>query len=160
MVDFNDVFRYDDGKLYWIINKNNHVRCGVEAGSEIDRRGYRRITHNKVRYRTHRVIWEMFNGSPPRDQIDHIDGDPKNNRIENLREVDNQGNQRNARINSKNTSGIIGVYWHERDNNWRARITVNNIKISLGGYKHKVDAIIARKNAEVDYGFHTNHGRR
>ena len=38
MVDFNDVFRYDDGKLYWIINKNNHVRCGVIArkNSEVD----------------------------------------------------------------------------------------------------------------------------
>ena len=102
----------------------------------------------------------MFNNKKPEGLIDHIDGNVRNNKIENLRLVTPQDNQRNTKINSKNISGIIGVFWSRNDCKWYSRITVNGNKIHLGSFYDKTDAIFARLNAEEKYGFHKNHGKR
>ena len=92
-------------------------------------------------------------------QVDHIDGNRKNNSISNLRVVSNMENHRNMKRSKSNKSGITGVSFHQRDKLWLSSIKVNYKTITLGCYKDFFLACCARKSAEIKYGFHANHGR-
>lgn len=107
----------------------------------------------------HRAAWAHYYGEWPVDQIDHINGDPSDNRIANLRTVPQSDNVKNSRRRSDNTSGVTGVVFEKRRGHWVAQMHVSGRCIHLGGYANKEDAISARKAAEVRYGFHPNHGR-
>lgn len=69
-----------------------------------------KVKYNQKAMMAHRVIYEMYNGAI-RDGlvIDHIDGDPSNNRVKNLRAVTKSVNAMNTRLSSKSTTGKIGV---------------------------------------------------
>jgi hypothetical protein len=83
-------------------------------------------------YYIHRLIALKFIDNPDNlSDVDHIDGDKQNNKIENLRWVTHQQNNMNKRIQSNNTSGFIGVSFYKSRNKWVAQITVNK-KIHLG----------------------------
>lgn len=72
-------------------------------------RGYS-FMKNGSHYKCHRVIWYLCHGEDPYGfEIDHIDGNPWNNKIENLRKVHREINVRNAAKRKDNTSGITGV---------------------------------------------------
>lgn len=105
----------------------------------------------------HRVVFALAHGRWPVGQVDHIDGNPANNRLDNLREVTNAENHRNERRPRNNTSGVAGVGL--RGDRWRAHIKVNFRQIHLGVFSSKEEAIEARRRAEREYGFHKNHGR-
>ena len=111
----------------------------------------------------HRVCWALHYGSWPTDQIDHINGNPFDNRIENLRNVSNRENNRNKGLTRgkerKNTSGRIGVYWVKKTRRWCAQIVVNGKQIGLGTFVDFDAACAARAAAEKEHGFHPNHGR-
>lgn len=136
----------------------NSKSAGKEAFTATDTHGYKFGAIFGKNYRAHRVIWAMTFGAWPDGQIDHINGNRSDNRIENLRVVSNAENQRNSKIRSTNTSGAAGVSWNKRCAKWQARITVNHKRIHLGYFGNKDDAIAARKSAEIKYGFHPNHG--
>lgn len=62
----------------------------------------------------HRIIYEIFNGKIPEGLlVDHEDGNPSNNRINNLRVADYILNSRNRKKSTVNTSGATGVHWLE-----------------------------------------------
>lgn len=107
----------------------------------------------------HRVIWKLVHGEEPRT-IDHINGDPKDNRIENLRSVAQVDNCRNGRMRKTNISGVTGVRWDARIKRWVARINVGMRGQYLGVFVHLNEAVAARKAAEIKYGYHANHGQR
>ena len=107
----------------------------------------------------HRIVWFMHYGEWPKNQIDHINGNNLDNRIENLRDVSNAENARNKTRFSNNTSGVTGVYWYERYKKWNVKCDMNGKSYNLGYFTHKEDAIAARKEAELKYGYHENHGR-
>lgn len=109
-------------------------------------------------YPCHRLAFLYMTGSFPTDQVDHENGNGIDNRWCNLREVTSQDNQRNLRKPIHNTSGVVGVVWHKQLNKWHAKIQVMRKNISLGCYIDFNDAVCARKNAEIKYGFHANHG--
>lgn len=115
-----------------------------------------RIFHKA--YLTHRVIWAWVRGEWP-DQIDHINGIRDDNRIENLRSVSNAENHKNQRLRKNNKSGALGVYQVKNSNRWLAKITVDNQSMHLGYFDTFDAAAEARAAAEIDYGFHPNHGR-
>ncbi len=107
----------------------------------------------------HRVAWKMIHNEEP-PEIDHINGNPLDNRIDNLRAVDRVNNMRNAKTWRHNTSGHTGVSWHSRRGKWRATIRGENKKShELGFFERIEDAVAARKAAEAKFGFHPNHGR-
>lgn len=110
-------------------------------------------------WRCHRVAWLLHTGEWPTHDIDHINGVRHDNRIENLRPVTSLENHKNAAISSRNTSGVIGVWKCGRSVSWVADITVNYVKITVGRFPTFEEAVTARKEAEVKYGFHKNHGR-
>lgn len=130
-------------------------RAGNAKGYQ---KGYMAVCILGTNHQVHRVIWAMHTGAWPEDQIDHINRQPADNRIVNLRAVSNFENCRNKRPSKKNTSGHIGVHFRAKQGNWYAYISMNK-RISLGSYPTFEEAVAARKAAEVKYGFHPNHGR-
>lgn len=84
--------------------------------------------------------------------VDHIDGNPLNNRTENLRECSCIENNRNHNtLFSTNTSGYTGVSFHKASGKWRARVKLNDKEIYLGIFANIEDAIIAREKGELKY---------
>lgn len=150
-------FNYIDGVLFY---KKRPSKTGVNPVGKplghINKNGYLKCTIKSKTFLVHRLIWIYFNGSINGD-IDHINHIKTDNRIENLRVVDSLANNRNQSIPSNNTSGQVGV-WFE-NNKWRASIYVDYKRINLGSFAVFSDAVNARKNAEVLYGFHENHGK-
>jgi hypothetical protein len=118
--------------------------------------GYLIIKLNSISYRAHRLAWLFFYGKWPKHQIDHDDGNRSNNRISNLNDVPNSKNSKNRKLNVNNKSGHAGVFLQK--NIWISCIRVNSKPIHLGSFKNLDEAIKVRKAAEIQYGFHKNHG--
>lgn len=118
---WSDLFEYSETSqsgLLWrvdILTGKGGVRKskGTVAGSP-NKSGRWSVQVNRKLYQCHRVIWEMFNGSCGRLHIDHIDGDPLNNKIENLRLTTHAANMRNCKSRKDNKSGYKGVYIRRR----------------------------------------------
>ena len=74
-----------------------------EKGKEVgwkDKRGYYHVRIKKQVYKLHRIVFYMYHRRDPRKKvIDHIDGDPSNNQIFNLRAVSHKDNTRNTKTN-------------------------------------------------------------
>ena len=119
-------------------------------------KGYIRIRADNNLYRAHRLAWLYENGEIPNGIIDHIDHNKINNAINNLRLVNSSTNSKNLSRPSNNTSGYAGVF--KDGKKWRSKITVNGNTKYLGTFDNKAQAILARKDALKEYGFHKNHG--
>lgn len=132
--------------------------AGKEAGG-LSGPGYFAVSIYGRPILKHRIIWAYVYGCWPVRQIDHINGCKTDNSISNLREVSHSQNGKNAKRPSHNTSGFVGVGYHAKTKKWRSYIKVNQKNLHLGLFSQKADAIEARINAEVHYGFHPNHGR-
>lgn len=77
----------------------------------------------------HRVILGLVGRWPI---VDHINGNPLDNRRANLRICSQSENMRNRPAPKSNTSGFKGVYFHRKSGKWHARIMVNYKHVSLG----------------------------
>lgn len=128
------------------------------AFNQIDSTGYLRGKLFDKIYSTHRIVWKLHYGTEP-NVIDHIDGLKTNNKINNLRNVDDFANAKNKRLNKSNKTGCSGVSKHPLKNRYQSTIGVNNKKIYLGSFLTYEEAVAARKAAEIQYGYHENHGR-
>lgn len=149
---------HESGLMVWIDSpKKSKEDIGKVAGV-IDVEGYCIINIGRSRHRAHRIVWVMMTSEQP-DQIDHINGIRSDNRFENLRSVSNQQNARNQRLKENNTSGHAGVAWHKKHSKWISYIRVDGRMIYLGLFSEKENAVNARRHAELEYGFHENHGK-
>ena len=127
---------------------------GRNAGNQIvgkDGKGYFAVQLYKRKYRAHRVAWAHFYGQWPILDLDHINGDKTDNRIENLREATVAQNGHNVGLTSRNTSGVRGVFWHKGARKWQAGICYLGQEIYLGLYVKLEDAIKRRQEAEAQY---------
>jgi len=122
-------------------------RAGRAAGYEkLD--GYTLITVCGVHLLKHRVCWAMAYGFWPEKYLDHIDGNPRNNAISNLRLVTPAENVQNTKKYKNNKSGAKGVYLH-KNGKYEAYITKDKRRIYLGVFIHLEDAIAARGAAQT-----------
>lgn len=152
----------DTGKLYWRAHESmraswNSRWAGQEAGTVKDN-GYLVLAIDRRLIRAHRVVWALHHGAWPADDIDHINHDRLDNRVENLREVGRKTNCRNASQSKRNTSGRTGVGWCKLQNRWRSQISPDGRCLYLGHFDRFEDAVAARAAAEKRFGFHKNHG--
>lgn len=172
--ELRQLLRYEPetGKLFWRHrgpewfrpddNRANqwNSRCADKEAGYVHPRGYIhvRLPRSAIQLKAHRIIFYMVHGLEP-DTIDHIDGDPANNRIENLRAVTQAENAKNCRMWSHNKSGRTGVCWNKYWKKWNAYIIVGKRQISLGSSQSFEECVARREAAERKYGFHENHGR-
>ena len=140
----------ETGLFTWKVANGPRVHVGDVAGHG-SARGYVLIGVDGRVYRAHRLAWFYVNGIWPEKSIDHINGNRADNKISNLRDVDNKTNMENqSRASSQNkSSGVIGVSREQSRKRWRAHITTNKKMIHLGYFdtiKEASDAyIIAKK---------------
>ena len=111
----------ETGLFYWRYKPNRRICAGDEAGAML--RGRQQIKVDGCIYRSHRLAWLYVYGSMPENEIDHINGNPSDNRIINLRDVAHQHNVQNQRRpHSRNKLGFLGVSRNSHGNGFRARI--------------------------------------
>lgn len=170
-MNWKDIFDYkEDGTLCWKeseLKRNNVSKnispdrvAGYSDNGKNAKTPYIPIRYMGKVYLSHRIVWEMHNGSIPKGmQIDHIDGNGSNNKIENLRIVTGAENLKNKSKYRNNKSGVVGVSWDKASQKWHSYISDNGKRKSLGFFSEKCDAISARKHAESVLGYHANHGR-
>lgn len=136
------LFNYHDGKLFWRTKTARKIVVGAEAGTFRRTDKYRQIMLAGTIYRTHRLVFLYHHGFMP-ELIDHIDRDPTNNKIENLREASRSENSCNSKIRCDNTSGVKGVVWDKSKRKWAARLYVGNKCVNLGRFVNFDDAVQA-----------------
>ena len=156
--DVKELFDYWDGDLYWKSTGSGRVDISQPAGC-VNLMGYRQIQIKGKMYLAHRLVWLYVHGKFPDEQIDHINGDKLDNRIDNLRDVSPQENNKNQPRRVNNTSGHTGVFWATHADKWLASIRVDGKLKHLGYFNILEDAVEARLQASIEHGFHDNHGR-
>lgn len=121
-----------DGALIRILAYTNAPMGQVVRGS-LDRSGYRIICFKGIRTTFSRAVYSWHHGVI-RGQVDHIDGNPDNNRIENLRDLSPSQNCQAHHKKTRAASGIRGLYWIQRDRCWAGMVCA-------GGVKRKVTSV-------------------
>jgi hypothetical protein len=153
--ELNKLFEYRDGNLYWKVDKRS-VHVGDKVGSK-RADGYCRTKINQKEYLLHRLIFCMHHGYLPKS-VDHIDGNPSNNCIENLRECSHGENMMNSKAPKTNKSGTKGVSWNVGSKKWQVRIQNKNKCVYLGVYEDKelaeLVAIHGRKDLHGEFARH------
>lgn len=148
--------RRNDMRSQW-----NGRYAGKECG-RLDNGGYLQIRFtyqgHVFTFGTHRLIWFIFTGEIP-DQVDHVNHDKIDNRIENLRAVNSAENNRNQVKRRDNTSGYTGIFWRVNRQQWEASVTFGGKQYFLGRYDHKCDAIFVVESFRKSKDFHPNHGK-
>ncbi|HEJ2268253.1 TPA: HNH endonuclease signature motif containing protein [Pseudomonas aeruginosa] len=158
--DVAALLRYEPetGNFYWKVDRHGSARAGSKAGSFNDR-GYVQIRVHSIRYKAHRLAWLLMTGEWPMNHVDHINGDPSDNRWSNLRDVTNQENCKNNRLSKRNRSGVSGVHWDTHACSWKAQIRMGGRCYSLGYFEDFDAAVQAQLAGRAALGFHPNHGR-
>jgi hypothetical protein len=141
------------GAFTWKVKTCSKVIPGKEAGG-LNSHGYRQIKINRTFFYGHRLAWFYVYGQWPEQEIDHINGNPSDNRIVNLRLATRTQNNQNKLARVDNSLGIRGVYKRKDTGKFKAEIRVNKRLISLGCFDSINDAELARKCAEQKYFTH------
>jgi len=117
----NRLFKYDpsSGKLTRIISTSHRVKIGDEVGT-VNHYGYKVVSILNHKYQVHRIVWAMTHGTWPIDQIDHINGNRSDNRIENLRDVTCRDNKLNLPIHR--AGRLFGCT--KNKNKWQVQICI------------------------------------
>jgi hypothetical protein len=126
-----ELLHYDaeTGQLSWLDPRKRALSRHGFAGYVIKGR-YRGINIDRSRYFVHRLAWLYVHGEWPAGEIDHINGDPSDNRLANLRDVAHQTNGENQRVGRR--GGLLGTAFHKHNGRWRALICVNYKTTTLG----------------------------
>lgn len=144
--ELRKLFAYnaETGRLHWAIEpRPARPLIGTPAGTKLPR-GNVSIRIGKLGFRQmHRIIWVMHNGPIPDGmEVDHIDQNPANNRISNLRLATSSQQKMNKGAQSNNRSGLKGAYYHacRRGKKWRSQIKVGSRLIFLGYHGTALEA--------------------
>jgi HNH endonuclease len=136
----NELLAYckESGSLTRKVSLSRSVKVGDAAGFSHPTKKYISLYIDGKRYKAHRVVWLMHHGEWPKQQLDHINGDKTDNRLENLRDVSCSVNAQNKRtVSIKNTSGLLGVSWMKAANKYRAQLQVSGKPLYLGLFESK-----------------------
>lgn len=173
-----ECFSYDpvEGKLYWNVDRPaSHFKtrssylgwyklcAGKEAGciAKIRTLTYRIVKVKSIRTTCSKVMYALYYGHYV-EMVDHIDGNPLNNKIGNLKASSAKMNAKNIGISKRNTSGIGGVSWDKNMGMWRAsgsRTVGDKRKVVHLGYHGTIfEAACARLSWQNANGYSLRHG--
>lgn len=143
----NSILSYCDGMLYAKVTRGN-VKAGKLLGN--DHGGYKRLCILGAHYLVHRIIWKMHHGYDAIN-IDHINNNRSDNRIENLKEITHKDNARKQIMPINNSSGFIGVSLVKASNKYRSMIGVDGNDIVIGTFSDINEAATAYNDAARKY---------
>ena len=141
----NSLFYYnnEEGTLHWLPQKGKRCNNTKARAGSFTTNGYRTIRIDNKQYKEHRIIWAMHNGLIPGNlDIDHIDRNTGNNRLENLRLATRSLN--NINKNSK------GVTYDKTRNKWKAQLTINGKCILNKRFDSYEEALIHYKKIKTE----------
>lgn len=127
-------FDPDTGKFTRKMGKARRWKVGEEVGF-MDK-GYIRIGVDGEYYNAQRLAWLYVHGEWPSLFVDHINCDPSDNRIANLRLATRQQNRANSK--SSKPKGVV-----KAKNRWQAQITINGRNTYLGSFRSPEEAAAA-----------------
>jgi hypothetical protein len=142
------LFEYKDGDLIWINPTSRKAKPGNIAGN-INKKVRSIGIYNK-NYGAHRLIFMYHYGYMPKI-IDHIDGNPFNNSIENLREVNNTQNAQNSKLSKSNRLGYKNVSFKKDINKFRVRLVINGKETNFGSFEDVELADLVAQEARDKY---------
>lgn len=123
--------------------------------------GYRQIRINKSYHYLHRILWIMKNGEiPERMTVDHINGNRADNRMDNLRIVSQQENNKNTSKQLNTSSKHIGVSWHKAHGKWYGQVRHNGVYVFAKYFTDEDYAAYYIGFIRWCYGFHDKHGKQ
>lgn len=123
-------------RFYWHMN-GRYAERNIKGGKK------------QVKIKMHRAIMNAPKGM----EVDHINGNPLDNRRENLRICTHAENTRNKVRKNNSSSGFKGVVFHKQTNKWQAQIRTNNKTLYLGLFANKKEAACTyNEKAKVYFG--------
>jgi len=135
VLDYNQ----DTGSMKWSKYVGPNARIGADAGF-VNPKGYVVIGFRGSQFFAHRIAWQMAHGECPEQEIDHINGNRQDNRIENLRLATRRVNCENQRkAHKNNATGLLGVT-KERNGTFSSTIRHMGKTIHLGNWDTKHQA--------------------
>lgn len=138
-----DYYISDNGIV--VNGKNNRIV------SQATRNGYKRVLINKKLFSVHRLVWEVFNGPiPDKMQVDHINGDKADNRLENLRLVSGSDNMKNAYANGH--AAAVKIYQFDEKGNFIADYpTIREAAKAINGNQYAIKQASDRLGTSSGY---------
>jgi len=145
--ELKKTFRIRNGNLERIDYHHNHGKWKVVDNKKNHTEGYCRVNFNGRMVAYHVIVWILSTGKdiPQGMEIDHINGNEIDNRIENLRIVTKRGNQQNRKTHR--AGRLVGASYYKEYNYWRSQIKIDKTHIWLGYYKTEQEANEAYKIA-------------
>lgn len=124
-----------NGKVAGTIKNNKSIHIGIKSKT----------------YLAHRLAWIYVYGNIKSEMIDHINGNPSDNKLCNLRECNRSQNRCNSKLNKNNTSGIKGVVWNKQYKKWKVSVTINRKQKTIGHFNDLELAELASIEARNKY---------
>lgn len=158
------IYNKETGDLFWKNRPTSHFKnirarnswntkySGKQVGTVHNTNSGKQYILTSIfnkKYHIHRIIWFLWSGNWPKNEIDHINGVSTDNRICNLRDVTRSENNKNLRISKRNNSGHIGV--REYKHGFIVEIGYKGKSKYIGKFKTMNEAVEARKMAEKKY---------
>jgi len=165
-----ELFDYRDGQLYWRERSIAHFHCegdrkrwnsrfaGTLAGC-LKPNGYRSIKVDGRLYQASRLILRYHDQDPDALHAYHLNGNPEDNRIENLRIVTQAENVKNRKRYINNVSGVTGVHWSQAGQKWYVHGRVDKESVFLGCFDTLLDAAARRYRHNREQGYEERHGK-
>lgn len=144
----------DTGNFVWIKEPRTiGNKLGKIAGTKRKRGEILIKLPGHTQLLAHRLAWMYFYGVDPPAEIDHIDLNPNNNAIANLRLATRSQQKMNRTVQSNNKCGLKGAYYHacRRGKKWRSQIKVGKVFIFLGYFATPEEAHVAYGKAALFY---------
>ena len=150
-MNYRDRIHYDPatGVFTWAVSAPG-VTAGKPAGS-VSVYGYRVIRLARKSIRACRLAWFLSHGVWPNGEIDHINGNRLDDRLENLRVVDRAGNSQNkggAQANNL-SCGLLGVTWNKQHQRWQAKLMAHKVRHHVGYFDTPEEAHAAYMAAKA-----------
>ena len=131
--------KYDSetGIFIWVMLPSRRVKRESQAGYK-NKLGYIEIRFKGDLYLAHRLAWFLHFKEWPKGQIDHIDGNPTNNRISNLRDVDERANHQNQKKHRNGNK--VGASFNNLQKKWTSFIYYERKAHYLGRFDTEQEA--------------------
>lgn len=136
------------GVFRWRVDRGSRARSGQPTGCRSCKGAVVIRIMGKLYY-AHRLAWLHAHGTWPPNEVDHINGDPTDNRLGNLRLATRMENTRNVKTHKDTASGLKGAYRQKKK--WSSRIYVAGRDIYLGTFDTAEQAAAAYDRAAAQH---------